>query len=86
MGLVIEGTIALGERERGCGNRAPTATGDGEVQPGWPEFRFELVGFSAFNGEHIHKQNSQKSICGPEDEDEKRKETHQRQIRHQCSP
>lgn len=55
MGLVIEGTIALGERgrERGCGTPAPTATGDGKVQPGWPQFRFELVGFSSFNGGQI---------------------------------
>ena len=62
-----------GEGERGCGNRAPTATGDGEVQPGWPEFRFELVGFSAFNGGHITSKNIQKSICRPEDEDGKKK-------------
>lgn len=48
MGLVIEGTIAPGrEGERGCGTPAPTATEDGEVQPGWPpEFRFELAVFS----------------------------------------
>lgn len=35
--------------ERGCGTPTPTATGDGKVQPGWPGFRFELVGFSSFN-------------------------------------
>lgn len=52
MGLVIEGTIALGERERereGVAPPAATATGDGKVQPGWPEFRFELAGFSSVN-------------------------------------
>lgn len=45
-----------GEGERGCGTPAPTATGDGKVQSGWPEFRFELAGFTSFNGGQIRSK------------------------------
>lgn len=45
MGLIIQGTIALGaegERE-GVAPPAPAATGDGKVQPGWPCLAADLT-------------------------------------------
>lgn len=57
MGLVIEGTIALGERERER-ERVwqpwnPLQLRMVRSSLGGPEVRFELVGFGSFNGGQI---------------------------------
>lgn len=45
-----------GERERVWHPSTHTATGDGEVLPGWPGLGFELVGFSSLNGGQIMRK------------------------------